>query len=253
VARTRRPFAALAFAALLAAPPAASAAAETLTPPAAAREAARAGSSSVQQRPDQPLLAPPGGLPAFLLPARRATASCGPLASRAAAVLVVVARPGRLESADFTAMRAFAAGEEALRHPDLAALVLAVAHDEEVDFEEVGAVQRDAILDALMGEIIPRSECLPEEASSKLLLGRLLYLACAALGDASVEVARWALDPLRPFLLLSDRVGSPLPDDCRHALRRELGDPAEMWAPVRGGPPLGAAAGTEQSVPGPNP
>jgi hypothetical protein len=192
-----------------------------------------------------PQVTPPPVLPPYLRLALRVPRDCGPQATRAAELLEYVVAGGRLDGAHVDVLRGFLAGPEALLHPELATLLLALSHDEDLVLEEVTTARRDALLDALLGETIPRSTCLSEEISLRYRRGRMLTLACLAIADRQVDVAHWAEEPIRPFLLLNDRIGPRLPDDCRHFLRKELGDPEEMWSAV---PP---APTSEAPPPGP--
>jgi hypothetical protein len=173
--------------------------------------------------------APPAPEPAsFLSPARRERVECGPQATQAAAVLEAVGRTGHLDLAELDRLRELATGGEALRHPDLTTLALAVAFEQDLPIDEVSPARRRALLRALMAPVLPESACLPPKAVRQLR-GRLLYAACRDLEAHRVEVEQWAQCPARLYLLLIDRSGPPpIPDECRHPLRRELGDPAEI-------------------------
>lgn len=175
---------------------------------------------------------PPTSGPAHLRPAERVDAPCGPAAARAAQALDLVSRTGRLDAGGQAALQALVTGGEAARHADLAVLALAVGDEQAWPLGGVAPARRDALLDAVMAPAIPRSACLPGEALVRLR-ARLLVDACAELHAGPVPVERWGQASARPLLLLLDRIGPAIPESCRRALRRELGDAEQMGAPRR--------------------
>lgn len=186
-----------------------------------------AGAGEPARPPSPATQAAPARGPAHLRPALRERVACGPEAARAGAVLQAAAVTWRLDLEQAATLERLVAGDEALRHADLATLALALAFEHELPFEAVGPARREALLDALMGPAIPESECLPAEAVTRLR-GRLLYVACLELEERRADVSRWAQNGARPYLLLAERAGPPIPGNCRLELRRELGDPAEI-------------------------
>lgn len=197
-----------------------------------------------------PPVSPTSSRPAFLRPAKREPAPCGVEAGRAAEVLDSVARTGRIDLLQLAALQRLVAGEEALRHPDLAVLAQAVAFEQDLPLEGVTPARREALLDAIMAPVVPESNCLPATAALRLR-GLLLAVGCIYLHERSVPVERWAQDPVRPYLLLADRGGPPLPDSCGRVLRGELGDPASIeLGPVA---PQEAAYGQGSAIVPPSP
>jgi hypothetical protein len=193
-----------------------------LASPAAAQQAPPYDAPLAQRRP-----ADTSRTPATLRLARREPLPCGPLATRAAATLAVMGRLGRLTLEEFGALRELGGSDEAARHPVLVAMALAVAMEHYLALDEVTPARREALLDVLLSPTIPEPTCLPASTIAGVRF-RVIAETCTDLENRRVEIARWAQSPSRTYLLMAHRTGEDITEDCRRALRFELGDPEVM-------------------------
>jgi hypothetical protein len=168
--------------------------------------------------------------PAHIRLARREPVACGPLATRAEAMLAVMGKTGSLNLEEFGALRAFCASEEAARHPVLVAMSLAVAMEHELALDEATPARREAVLDVLLSPAIPQPTCLRPSTVAGVRF-RVLAETCNDLINRQVSPKAWAQSPARLYLLMLHRTGEDITADSRTALRRELGDPEEIEPP----------------------
>jgi hypothetical protein len=148
-----------------------------------------------------------------------------------------VGRIGKLTLGEFGALRELGASEEAARHPVLVAMALAVAMEHYLPLDEVTPARREALLDALLAPTIAEPACLTPSTVAGVRF-RVIAETCTDLENRRVDVKHWAQSPARTYLLMAHRTGVDITEDCRRALRKELGDPDEMDASPLVPPPL---------------
>jgi hypothetical protein len=203
-----------------------------LTLPAAAQDPPPYDAPLAQQRPADTSRT----LPQLRL-ARRQPVACGPKATAAATALDLAGRSGKLSLEEFGALRAFGGSDEAAQHPVLVAMALAVAMEHYLPLDEVTPSRREALLDALLSPTIGAPACLTAATVAGVRF-RVIAETCTDLENRRVGIQHWAQSSARTYLLMAHRTGVDITEDCRRALRRELGDPDEMEASPLVPPPL---------------